>query len=280
MRCSCANAVAARALRAWLRAARARAAEAESKAGASNPNHSHRLQHSSCARQSLTHRMSGSDDDDANQSNHRDGGKEASTSGEPRTARTLGKRELRKVADKLFSAAEDDEVKKLKKILERKYPDVEGLLDLRDEKGRTALHLAARHAALHSLNPQSLNPCNEAHQDGYLTVCLRALQVWGCGSCQLPHQVRNGRVVSGGPACGAYSPPSHKTHTRPRPLRCFVRLHRSCGADIEATDRKGNTPAHFAAEIAANFPDVRAAGHLDAPTTLSRRRAVSVMPSQ
>lgn len=55
-----------------------------------------------------------------------------------------GKKALRRIGDKLFAAAEDDDVKKLQKIVERKYRDVDGLLNLRDEKGRSALHLAAR----------------------------------------------------------------------------------------------------------------------------------------
>lgn len=35
-------------------------------------------------------------------------------------------------------------------------------------------------------------------------------------------------------------------------------LFPSCGADFEAVDRKGNTPAHLAAALAASCPDVRA----------------------
>lgn len=87
--------------------------------------------------------MSDSERDGDNE--RRESGKSASPSrGDSSAPRKQGKKALRKIAAKLFDAAELDDVKRLKKIVEKKYKDVDGLLSMTDEKGRTAVHLAAR----------------------------------------------------------------------------------------------------------------------------------------
>lgn len=84
------------------------------------------------------------DDDEQRQQS----GQEASPPHGNEEPTPLSAKEVRRVSNKLFNAAEDGDLRKLEKLFEKKYREFKGLLlDLRDEKGRTALHLAARRAS-------------------------------------------------------------------------------------------------------------------------------------